>query len=649
MKFSCAASGRTALAPGSSRLDGRSLPVAALTSDGLRPIPGRRADGFFVHASIVIRAIFIGRSITGKPVAAVASTAAAAARAAGAVRTLFETPVPMPAAASRTVRAIATRPVVLWTSFAAIGLVVFLETRLWLVDRFPYFLDEGILGLYAEEGRNPDQRFISLTAGVRPGLVWMTLAGMSVHIHPLVAIRLSVVLFGLLITVCGTVVAYRYIGTTGAIAFGLLALFTPFLFLYESLGLRDPVIAGLMVAAFLLELELARRPRLWIGLLLGLTFGLGFLVKESGRAALVLLPLSLAYFPFRSPQRARLAAAWVGNVALALFVAFLATRLMKLLEHVRQPRRRRALGRGDANVRGHPRPSAAVLHPVVARCAPGADRVPDVAGDRARARRARPRALAADALHGARRGVGAGPARRSDLAGGQRLRALPGARDPLHPPARRDRRERARRPRHGPVGIDEADARRLRRRGGAAARAGADLRRADLVRPRERLVSAAGQGRRSSPAGRPASAPSSSSTSSRSSRPTDPFVLLSDPDYDPYQVMVLATERHLQIDWRSPDDEDANDAQGFLSEGNPLPTGFGKFREVWRYDRPHDGTPIILYARERDLSRKISTFSFRNANDRHLEAGASRGGSARSSSRRRCAPGSAPGGRRSSG
>ena len=94
----------------------------------------------------------------------------------------------------------------LWSSAAAIGLAGFLETRLWLVAKFPYFLDEGILALYAQNGRNADERLISLTEGVRPGLVWMTLGGMSLHLDPLVAIRL-VVCFGLDRPVCGTLLA----------------------------------------------------------------------------------------------------------------------------------------------------------------------------------------------------------------------------------------------------------------------------------------------------------------------------------------------------------------------------------------------------------------------------------------------------------
>src|SRR5205085_1098611 len=76
------------------------------------------------------------------------------------------------------------------------------------------------------------------------------------------------------------------------------------------------------------------------------------------------------------------------------------------------------------------------------------------------------------------------------------------------------------------------------------------------------------------------------------------FVLLSDPNLDPYQVIVLASERHLDVDWTWLNDADAQDAQGFLSEGNPVPVGYGKFRLIWEYDRPRGGSPIKLYVKE---------------------------------------------------
>ena len=92
--------------------------------------------------------------------------------------------------------------------------------------------------------------------------------------------------------------------------------------------------------------------------------------------------------------------------------------------------------------------------------------------------------------------------------------------------------------------------------------AGPDLRRAALVRPRERLVSAAGQdGARHGLAVR-FRCRAARRRARRSSRPTIRSCSSRIRTTTRIQVIVLASERHLQIDWRSPDDAGANDAQG---------------------------------------------------------------------------------------
>src|SRR5260221_12910531 len=97
----------------------------------------------------------------------------------------------------------------------AVGLVltVYLETRLWLVAKFPYFLDEGILAQFAQYGqRDADERLISLQAGIRPGLLWLTIGGKKLHLAPLVSIRVVAVLFWLLALASRTILALRYFG-----------------------------------------------------------------------------------------------------------------------------------------------------------------------------------------------------------------------------------------------------------------------------------------------------------------------------------------------------------------------------------------------------------------------------------------------------
>ncbi|HWE81887.1 MAG TPA: hypothetical protein VG265_09570 [Gaiellaceae bacterium] len=483
-------------------------------------------------------------------------------------------------------------------SIAAVvlGLAAFFETRLWLVARFPYFLDEGILGLYAQEGQNADQRLISLTEGVRPGLVWMTLGGMSLHISTLVSIRLSVVIFGLVVTACGTILSLRYADRTAAIAFGVLALFTPFLFLYESLGLRDPVIAGLMVSGLLLELELARRPRLWVGLLLGVTFGLDFLVKESGQAALVLLPLSLLYFPVRSPQRLRLGAAWVGNVVLALVMAWLATLTMKLSSayaNLGLVEREVGVKRSFGDVAAHPlryfdeswhgvhqELTSYLTWPVI---------VLAVAGLGLGLWRRTRLTIVVAAWALAQLGAAIW------LAGNVYARyVVPAIPFVLMLAA---------------IGVTEivtlvrerlGDTRRVSL---SAIAIGALLLIPALIFDAQASYDPAAAGY---PPGDKVAFVTGWPSGFGTPQVVDelaifstgrPLTVIADPNLEPFQVLVLAASRGLDINWVSPNDSEARTADAFLSEGNPVPAGVGRFREVWSYERPDNGTPIALYVR----------------------------------------------------
>ncbi len=481
-------------------------------------------------------------------------------------------------------------------TLVALGLAVYLETRLWLVAKFPYFLDEAILGYYAQLGDNADQRLISLTAGVRPGLIWMTLGFMSLDFDPLVSIRLVVVVFGLITLASGTLIALRYAGRTAAIAFAVLALFTPFLFLYQSLGLRDPVIAGLMTAGLLLEIELARMPRFAIGVLLGLTFALDFLVKESGRAALVLLPLSLVYFPFRSSRRIRLAALWIGNVALALLMAWVATLTMKLSSayaNLGNVERSVGVTRSFADLRAHPlryfneswpgvrgELTAYLTWPVIAFALAGL-----VLGLWHRTRLTALVAVWAFAQIAAA----------ILLAGNVYARYLvPAIPFVLLLAA---------------IGTDElvrlatgllGDTRRVL---AACVGVGVLLLVPALVfDARASYDPAAAAYPPGDKVGFVTGWPSGFGTEETLDMLSilangNRLEILSDANLQPFQLLVLARARGLDVDWVGINDPEAKNARLFISEGNPVPAGVGKFREIWRYERPRGGTPIVLYAR----------------------------------------------------
>jgi hypothetical protein len=479
----------------------------------------------------------------------------------------------------------------------ALALAAYLETRLWLIAKFPYFLDEGLLAFYAQVGKNPDERLISINQGVRPGLVWMTLAVMNLHISPLVAIRLVAALFGLIALAAGAFLAGRYAGRTAAAAFVVLALFTPLLFLYDSLGLRDPVIAGLIVAGFTLELELARRPRLGTAFLLGVTFAGVILVKESGKVALFLLPLSLAYFPFRSPRRVRLALAWAGNAAFALALGWVGTLPLRLAASYAQlGSTERAAGatRAVGDVWAHPlryfnsswpvirgELGAYVTYPVIVLAVVGL----------ALGLRRRPRFTAVVAIWAI-----------AQLAAAVLLPQVPYPRY-LVPAAPFILLLAA-------IGVDE-----LVRLARAIGRPGRRLTAGFVAAGLLALVPALVLDSRISYD--PVSAPYPKLdklqyiTGYASGLGIDPgldelrvlaqgrhLVVQSDPGRAPLALYVLAETRGLDIEWVPPTSPDAGAATAALANVSWAPHGrFGPFHEIWRYRRPDHGVPLVIYAK----------------------------------------------------
>jgi hypothetical protein len=76
-----------------------------------------------------------------------------------------------------------------------------------------------------------------------------------------------------------------------------------------------------ITSSLLFQLEHARRPSLVNGALIGVTFAAVMAVKDTGKVALALLPLSLLVFPWGDPARTRLLRRWAAGAALAYAMA----------------------------------------------------------------------------------------------------------------------------------------------------------------------------------------------------------------------------------------------------------------------------------------------------------------------------------------
>jgi hypothetical protein len=477
-------------------------------------------------------------------------------------------------------------------------LAVYVETRVWLLLKFPYFLDEAILGYYAQQGlHNADARLIPLEAGDRPGMSWLTMGVMwLLHVNPLVAIRIVAVAFGVLTVVAGAVAAYRYVGRVAAIAYAVLSLFTPFFFLYDALGLRETVMAALIVTAFLLQIELAREPRFAIGFLLGLTFALGLVIQDTVKLAFYLLPVSLAYFPFRSPRRLRLAAAWIGNVAFAFAFAFVGTLPLKLTSAYSQLHAlQESIGllRSFTAIRAHPLryfdQSWPAVHvqltdyltwPVVVVLFVGL----------ALGLRRQTRFTIVAAVWGLVQLATVLLAARNQFARYLApvipfalLLAAIGVQDLVR--------------------IAGGAGRSVRRVAIGAAVLGAAALVPALIFDEQVSYDAAAAGY--PPIDRVQYITGYTSGYGET-QTVDELALLAagrhltvieNSALEPWQLEVISASRGLDIEWVSQTDPDAAQAQALVTDGSPFPEGVTGFHEVWRYTRPQNGTPIVVYAR----------------------------------------------------
>ena len=209
----------------------------------------------------------------------------------------------------------------------------FLVTRLFLLWRFPPFLDESLYGNWASlvhDGVN--NRFIALANGKLPLLSWLGGSIIGLGVEPLTAVRLVSLCSGLgtmaLVGMLGARLGGRWTGIAAAGAYAVL----PYALVHDVLGLMEPLVAAAGIAALYLQVRLAAQPRLDLGLLLGLAFGAGLLTKESGAIALVLLPASLLVFHWREAGWRRRLAAWVGCAVVSLVVAGICYSVLTLSE-----------------------------------------------------------------------------------------------------------------------------------------------------------------------------------------------------------------------------------------------------------------------------------------------------------------------------
>jgi 4-amino-4-deoxy-L-arabinose transferase-like glycosyltransferase len=204
---------------------------------------------------------------------------------------------------------------------------------LLLLWRFPPFLDEAIYsGWTARIADDPSQRFVPLANGKEPLFEWLAATMTTLGIGAFTAGRLVSIVtsFGTiaLVAALGGIVGGRRVALTS----GLLGATCPFLVVYGALGLYETLATFLVTATLLLQILLARTLRLDVALLLGVSFGLGLLTKQSTLVAFVLWPMSLVLFDWSRRALAARLTRLIGLAVSSTAVAFAIASILRLSE-----------------------------------------------------------------------------------------------------------------------------------------------------------------------------------------------------------------------------------------------------------------------------------------------------------------------------
>jgi 4-amino-4-deoxy-L-arabinose transferase-like glycosyltransferase len=197
--------------------------------------------------------------------------------------------------------------------------VAYLASRLWFIDRLPYFLDESIFASFSYQGAQSSHNlFVSLTIGKEPLQAWLGIPWQELGSNPLVAMRLVSMTAGLATAGVVGLLGRRLGGTAVGLAAAALYVVLPFFVVNDGVGIEEPLVTLVMASALYVQVELALRPSLPKGAALAIILAAGILTKQSGEAAVLLLPASLLCFDWSAQDRPRRLWLWLGAVGIAV-------------------------------------------------------------------------------------------------------------------------------------------------------------------------------------------------------------------------------------------------------------------------------------------------------------------------------------------
>jgi Dolichyl-phosphate-mannose-protein mannosyltransferase len=199
--------------------------------------------------------------------------------------------------------------------------LAYMATRLALLWRFPWFVDETTFATFARDVHGGAST-IFIAESDKKGLLpsWLGAGLIGSGLDPVTAMRVLAAAGGGAAAACGGLLIRRFYGGRAALATAALIALGPYFLVTASVGIYDAMSTGLIAAGVLIAVQLARRPRLSTALALGACLGAGALTKPTAWIAAAVVPFTVLLIDRTSSGVTR--RAWAGYAALALALGY---------------------------------------------------------------------------------------------------------------------------------------------------------------------------------------------------------------------------------------------------------------------------------------------------------------------------------------
>lgn len=206
----------------------------------------------------------------------------------------------------------------------AVLTLIYFASRFYSILSLPIFTDEAIYIRWAQIAKqDANWRFISLTDGKQPMFIWLMMISLRFIQDPLLAGRIVSVGAGFM-----TLIGMYFLGREafknnkiGLMSSALYVIF-PMALVYDRIALYDSLVGTFAVWSLFLIVQLARKVRLDIALILGMVIGGGVLTKTSGFFSIYLLPFSLLLFDWTKKEINKRLPKWLFLAVIVIAIAY---------------------------------------------------------------------------------------------------------------------------------------------------------------------------------------------------------------------------------------------------------------------------------------------------------------------------------------